>query len=197
MDNFLGFTATVNEDYRGLVKGTSYDFTNTIFLLDDNGTGKSTLLKGILSANKSDNNINNQTPENIIDLPIKGICKIGYFGQDSNMKTLGYMVDDDFALSLKSLKSSSGEGVFDQVINIIQHNDIIILDEPSTSLSIRNIRRLVYLIQKISSMDTKTFVISDHNETFLKFFKKEKAFRVNGEQILVNDYLIEQYQADI
>lgn len=197
MENFLGFEATVDEDFRGLTKGTTYDFNECIFLLDDNGKGKSTLLKGILASNSGDKNINNPTPKGIINLPIAGICKIGYFGQDSNMKTLGYMVDEDFGLSLSALKSSSGEGVFNQVINTIKNNDIIILDEPSTSLSIKNIRKLVAIIQKVSEMDTKSFIISDHNETFLKFFKEEKAYRVDGTQYLVKDYLKEQYMAEL
>jgi len=197
MENFLPLQVIVKKDFRGLKKNTIYDFTDTLFILDDNGKGKSTLLKGVLSANNSDSDINNQTPKDVIDLPAAGICTIGYFGQDSNLKTLGYIPDENFSLSINSLKSSSGESTFEQVLSVIIKSDIIILDEPCSSLSIRNIRRLVFLIKTISEKDNKSFIICEHNETFLNFFKKEKAYRVNGSSYLVGDYIKEQYEADI
>lgn len=203
MENFLPVKITVNKEYRGLIPDTEFDFSETLFLLDNNGAGKSTLLKGIIAANQDKNkrvnlDINNMTPDDVIDLPMAGISKIGYFGQDSNMKTLGYLPDEDMDISLSALKSSSGEGVYNQVIHLIKNNDIIILDEPSTSLSILSIRRIAYIIKKvIEGGSGKSFIISDHNETFLKHFKEESAYRVNGERITVNQFLEEQYSASI
>jgi len=125
------------------------------------------------------------------------IFSIGYFGQDSNLKTLGYLDDSDLAASIGALKSSSGEGTFNQVINVIKNNYIVVLDEPSTSLSIKNIRKLVYIIKQVVENSPKMFIITEHNETFLNAFKESKAYRVNGEEITVETFLDEQFSADL
>jgi len=46
----LDFEFVVNEDFRGLKAGTEYSFGKLTFVLDENGNGKSSLLKGIVAA---------------------------------------------------------------------------------------------------------------------------------------------------
>ncbi len=201
MKEELDFEFVVNKDFRGLKAGTEYSFGKLTFVLDENGNGKSSLLKGILaSSNRNNQSINNDTPKGVVDFKhptFSDIFPIGYFGQDSNLKTLGYLDDSDLAASIGALKSSSGEGTFNQVIDVIKNNYIIVLDEPSTSLSIKNIRKLVYIIKEVIKNSPKLLIITEHNETFLNSFKEEKAYRVNGEEITVETFLNEQFEEEI
>lgn len=71
---------------------------------------------------------------------------------------------------------------------ISQNTDIIILDEPTTHLDIKNTAEIFYLLKKLSSEHNKTIVLSSH--------KIEIALQLADQVILITEKAVEQDTAE-
>lgn len=185
----------IHQEYRKIPKDFSLEFKNKITVITgENGTGKSTILDLINQSNKEQysSNFSNYTLDTTSEL--KG--NIEYLDSVSGLlKTLSYFDDDNMDLQIRSMKSSSGEGLLLQLANLNNkdlNNKLLILDEPERGLSIKQQLTLgKYLKFLESKFENLQIIVVTHGYGIL--IKQEEVFSMNCHKyIKVEDFFKEE-----
>ena len=184
-----------------ILGGVEYNFNKPInVLVGGNGTGKSSLLKAISQNIKEDweLSIANKLSNNLIELVPKPSKVSYYFVENDEKHKMSHFGDDMFA-QLGSMKSSSGEATLQQVLRALtnKESEVVILDEPDSSLDIMNSIVLEELLPRVVNKDKgKIVIMSIHSRSLLENLSLHKEVNIidilTGDILDVNVYIKEQ-----
>ena len=184
----------------GLTKGTTFNITDRVNLIvDENGTGKSTLLAGLANALGFTEDYRVSSYDDILTTTFKIPPNIGYFSELINKKhSPDFAVGDIFDV-VQSMKASSGESTKGQISKLFKREiPVIILDEPCSHLDMYSVRFMAEIIKRSV---TKIFFIVEHNKQFLDLMVEHNeevtAFNVKGAKFNLSKYIDLQVTREI
>lgn len=164
--------AEVKQEYNCFTsEGRKFEFRNITVLVGDQGTGKSTLLRGLQSQSK-------WLKVTLTPLGQRGVNSLFFDTEHMNPRTRNpelYKEDDSgfgYAEALMSRFKSHGEVLEKFTVGVISktRNSVLFLDEPEAGLSLRNQFRLWNEIKKASERKCQ-IVLSTHSLVIIQAAK--------------------------
>lgn len=166
-------------DFRCYKKGDEISLNESLTVITgDNGSGKSTLLSAIRKIFETKWSFSDELEAvDKIEANVPKNIRIGYLDLSLDLhKTSPEINFDNMQTYMQCLNSSSGEGVFLQMVEFLnEHTDLplVILDEPERGLSIRlQLIMTKFIRQHRAKHPNQQIIITTHSRVFMNLSKE-------------------------